>query len=75
VAHVQVLHEGGYLTPHIPARRLWDYLNFKIQLKEAELEHLSSCAECLELFNNCVMAESPDKLQALAEDAARKKSA
>ena len=56
--------ESGFklTSEHIRPRRLWDYINFKLELNDDEQEHLAACPRCLATFKVCVLAENPDSL-------------
>jgi hypothetical protein len=45
-------------TDHIDNRRLYEVVNEAAFLEEVELEHLSTCEECLELIRVLVRQKS-----------------
>jgi hypothetical protein len=61
------------MKPHIEPRRIWEYVHFKLELKQDELVHVAECSSCLDLFQACARADSPDQID--LDDPGNKRSA
>jgi hypothetical protein len=56
--------DGGTLVKHIVKKRMWDYLNLRLELRPSELAHICECEECFDGFNACAAAKHLEKVQA-----------